>query len=166
MSQLSPEQCFQQIHSLLQRQTVEIDGINDYLADIKTKIAEGDTEQLSGLLNQQRLPLAEIDDLENQRHRLLELFGFAADRDGLIACIQWCDQTSELSGQYQSFEQALLRLQHSIKLNSLLVNKGQKRIRERLHLLTGQPTTSDSTRTYSSSGHTDDLNSKRSIAQA
>lgn len=165
MSQLSPQQCFQQLGELLQRQTADLENINDFLGDIKTAIVDGDTEQLNELLSHQRLPLAEMDDLESQRHRLLKLYGFEADRQGLLACISWCDQTARLSEQYQLFEQSLLRLQRSIQLNSLLINKGQKRIRQSLHLLTGQAN-NISAGTYSSSGLTQDLSNKRSIAQA
>ncbi len=164
MSQLSQQECFQQLDRLLQRQTAEFDGINAYFCDIKTMIADGDSEQLSQLLTRQGLPLSEIDDLESQRHKLLKLYGFDADREGLLACIQRCDQNSILSQGYQRFEQALLRLQHSIQLNSLLVSKSQKRIRESLHLLTGQAAPNN-VRTYSSSGLTQDLSSKRKIAQ-
>ena len=165
MSQVSPQQCFQQLGELLQRQTADLDSINAFLSDIKTAIADGDTEQLNELLGHQRLPIAEIDDLESQRHRLLKLYGYEADRQGLLACISWCDQTQTLDNQYQLFEQSLLRLQRSIQLNSLLINKGQKRIRQSLNLLTGQADNT-SAATYSSSGQTQDLSNKRSIAQA
>jgi flagellar biosynthesis/type III secretory pathway chaperone len=106
-----------------------------------------------------------MDDLESQRHKLLKLYGFEADREGLIACIQSCDQNDILSQRYQQFEQALMKLQHSIQLNSLLVNKSQKRVRQSLHLLTGQAVP-DNARTYSSSGLTQDLSGGRKIAQA
>lgn len=165
MSRLSQQECFQKLDSLLQRQTAELDDINAYLCDIKTVIADGDSEQLNQLLTRQRLPLAEMDDLESQRHKLLMLYGFEADKEGLLTCIHRCDQNDILNQRYQQFEQALLRLQHSIQLNSLLLNKSQKRVRQSLHLLTGQAA-SDQARTYSSSGLTQELNGGRKIAQA
>lgn len=164
MNQLSPQQCFQQLSSLLQRQSADLDSINAYLSDIKSAIADGETELLSQLLTNQRLPFAEMDDLESQRHKLLKLYGFETDKESLLACVQWCDQSTKLYEQYQKFENSLLRLQHSIQLNSLLVNKGQQRVRQSLHLLTGQPSTNNA-RTYSSTGQTEDLNNKRTIAQ-
>ncbi len=65
MNQLSPQECFQQLDRLLQRQTAELDGINAYFSDIKTVISDGDIEQLNELLARQRLPLLEMDDLES-----------------------------------------------------------------------------------------------------
>ncbi len=165
MNQLSRQECFQQLNNLLQRQTAELDSINAYFIDIKTVITEGDTEKLNRLLTQQRLPIAEMEDLESQRNKLLKLYGFETDKEGLLACIHSCDQKDILNQHYQLFEQALSKLQRSIQLNSLLVNKSQKRVRQSLHLLSGQPATDDA-RTYSSSGLTQDLSKGREIAQA
>jgi hypothetical protein len=50
MSQLSLQECFQQLDRLLQRQIAELDGINAYFSDIKAVITDGDSEQLNQLL--------------------------------------------------------------------------------------------------------------------
>ncbi len=165
MSQISQQECFQQLDQLLQQQTTELSDINAYLSDIKNAVASGETDQLNQLLTRRHLPVAEIDDLESQRHKLLKLYGYEPDRNGLIACIRHCDQNNTLKQRYQKFEQGLSTLQHSIQLNSLLVNKGRKRVRKSLQLLTGQAA-SDNAQTYSSSGLSQDLSCRRKIAQA
>ena len=165
MNQLAPEQCFHQLESLLQRQVSEIEELNAYLDDLKSAISGNDSNQLNQLVSQQRLPVAEIEELDNQRTQLLKHYGFDADRDGFIACIAWCDQAGSLEKEYDQFERALRRLQQSVQLNHLLVNKSQKRVRQSLHLLTCQTTVSHSS-IYSASGVTVELSSKRSLAQA
>jgi len=160
----SPKQCHKDLLALLGRQTDELEAINGYLGDIKAAISEGDTEVLNALLTQQRIPIAEMDDLESQRHRLLDIYGFQADREGLLSCIAWCDDQEILSRQYELFRQALLRLQRGIQVNSLLVNKGRERVRQSLQLLVGQAT-NEQGRTYASNGKTDDDSTLRSIAK-
>jgi flagellar biosynthesis/type III secretory pathway chaperone len=165
MSELSPQQCLHQLNTLLQRQVDKIMDLNSYLSDLKSAIAGDDSKQLNDLLSQQRLPTAEIEDLENQRSRLLKIYGYDADKDSLLACIEWCDQHGALEETYKKFEKALQQLQHSVQLNHLLVNKCQKRIRQSLYLLTNQMT-SDKPSTYSATGVTENPGSRRSLAQA
>ena len=164
MNAHSPQQCHKDLLALLSRQTDELETINGYLGDIKAAIAEGDTEVLNELLTQQRLPIAEMDDLESQRHRLLEIYGYQANREGLLSCITWCDEEETISRQYELFRQALLRLQRTIQVNSLLVNKGKERVRQSLQLLVGQANNDQAT-TYASNGKTDEDNLLRSIAR-
>ena len=164
MNASSPQQCHKDLLALLSRQTDELEVINGYLGDIKAAIAEGDTEVLNALLTQQRLPIAEMDDLESQRHRLLDIYGFQADREGLLNCIAWCDDKEIVSRQYELFRQALLRLQRAIQVNSLLVNKGRNRVRQSLQLLVGQANNGQA-RTYASNGKADEDNTLRSIAR-
>ncbi len=164
MNAQSPQQCHKDLLALLIRQTDELQAINTFLGDIKTAIAEGETEILNKLLTQQRLPIAEMDDLESQRHRLLEIYGYQADREGLLSCITWCDSEEIIARQYELFRQALLRLQRAIQVNSLLVSKGKERVRQSLQLLVGQAN-NEQTTTYASNGKTDDDSLLRSIAR-
>lgn len=165
MNQELPQQCHDGLKDLLVRQTNEIDALNDYLDEIKTAIGEGDIEALNNLVTQNRLPIAEIDDLESQRDRLLEVYGFDSGREALQKCIAWCDSNEVIERQYEVFRQALLSLQRAIQLNSLILNKGQQRVSQGLHLLTGQ-TGSENAKTYSSNGKTNENNNQRHLAQA
>ncbi len=165
MNNQSPETCHTKLMALLVHQTEELDAINTYLGEIKSAIVENDTESLNTLITQQRLPIAEMDDLENQRNGLLKVYGYQVGREGLLSCIAWCDKDEAISRQYELFRQALLRLQRAIQVNSLLVSKGRERVRQSLQLIMGQPASGEVT-TYSSIGKTEDSNSHRTIARA
>lgn len=165
MSDKQPQQCRELLKNLLTRQTDELGELNGYLDEIKNAIIEGNTESLNALVTQQRLPIAEIDDLENQRNRLLEIYGFKSGLDGLEQCIAWCDNDEIIAKQYELFRDALQHLQRAIQINSLMINKGQQRVRQGLHLLTGQQGV-ENARTYSSDGKTRDNSNRRHLAQA
>ncbi len=165
MSQKPAQQCHDALKDLLNRQTVELDALNGYLDEIKTAIGESDIEALNNLVIQDRLPIAEIDDLESQRNGLLEVYGFDSGREALQKCIAWCDSGEVIERQYEKFQQALLCLQRGIQLNSLILNKNQQRVRQGLHLLTGQ-TGTENAKTYSSDGKTRENNNQRHLAQA
>ncbi|MCP3689805.1 MAG: flagellar protein FlgN [Gammaproteobacteria bacterium] len=160
-----PEPCHAELTALLTHQSAELDGIITYLIEIKAAIVGNDTESLNALITQPRLPIAEVDKFETQHNLLLERYGFTHDRDGLTKCIAWCDKDEVISQQYEAFQQTLLRLQHTIQINSLLVSKGRERVRKSLHLIMGQPASNGMT-TYSSSGRTEDNDSHRTIARA
>ena len=164
MNAHSTQQCHKELLALLGRQTDELEAINAYLGDLKSAIAEGETEVLNELLTQQRLPIAEMEDLESQRHKLLEIYGYQPDREGLLGCIAWCDSDEIISRQYELFRQALLRLQRAIQVNSLLVSKGKERVRQSLQLLVGQ-TNNEQATTYASNGKTDGDHQLRTIAR-
>ncbi|MCP4490516.1 MAG: flagellar protein FlgN [Gammaproteobacteria bacterium] len=165
MNNPSPEPCHAELIALMARQSEELDTINTYLSEIKSAIVENDIESLDTLITRQRLPIAEMDDLENQRNRLLEKYGFKPGRNGLASCIAWCDRDAIISRQYEMFRQALQRLQRAIQINSLLVSKGREHVRQSLQLIMGQPISNRMT-TYSSNGKTEDNNSHRTIARA
>ncbi|MDH5352948.1 MAG: flagellar protein FlgN [Gammaproteobacteria bacterium] len=165
MSQMLIQQCHDALKVLLNRQTVEITALNDYLDEIRTAISEGDITALNNLVSRDKLPLAEIEDLESQRDRLLEVYGFDSGQQALKKCISWCDSDQIIAQQYEKFHQSLLYLQRAIQLNSLILNKGQQRVRRGLHLLTGR-TDSENAKTYSSDGQTREKSFQRHLAQA
>jgi len=165
MNPQAAQQCFQKLNALLSQQTDELDDINSYLDEIKNTIAANDIESLNTLLAQQRLPAEDINNMENQRHQLLDDHGFEFTQEGLEKCISECDKNSLLAEKYEILQQALSRLQRSIQVNSLLIHKNKNRIRKSLHLLTGQQN-SDNAKTYASNGQTSAYSSKRSLAQA
>lgn len=162
----SPELCRQELKQLLKMQLAKIDEVNAYLVELKTSIVENDIEAINDSLTKTSLPIADIEALEMNRNQLLIRYGFQADKDGQQKCIAWCDDSeAELSTQYQLLTDTLLKLQRSIQINDLLVNKGQDRIRRSVGILTGQ-TSSEKSNTYSKSGQTGYGTNKRSITLA
>jgi hypothetical protein len=163
MNKISPQQCHEELTQLFDTQTSELQAINSYLTKIKYAVAENDVEALNNLITEQRLPIKEIEILQEKQHQLMSRYNFKSNNTGLDKCIAWCDRQDKLLDRYQIFKQEMETLQHSLQISDMLVSKGQNRIRQSLHLLTGQTV---NTRTYTSSGQSQESTDGRSIAHA
>jgi len=162
---MNTNQCRQHLSELLQAQTKQITRANEYLLVIKNAIADDQLDKLQQSLTSPDLALEDIENLEQQRYQLLANFGFEQNPEGLEKCIDWCDDDQQLSGLYQQLIASLVDLRHSIQLNSLLVNKGQERVRRSIGILTGVGT-SGTCKTYSKKGQTINPAGRRDIAIA
>ena len=162
---MNPEQCRTRLSDLLQQHITCVASANDYLSGIKTAIAENRIDGLAQSLSGETMPMAEIERLENERHQLLADCGFDSGDDGFKKCIAWCDDGGQVDQLYQQLVQNLLKLQHSIQLNSLLISKGQERVRRSIGILTGIGAGVQA-KTYSSNGKTSDSSNQRDIAIA
>lgn len=165
MSQASPRQCYSELNDLLQRQIDEIRGLYACLADIKSAIVEGDPDRMNHLVGQQQHRVEKIECLDSRRRDLLARHGFQYEKEDLLSCIDWCDEDSMLADLYRQYEKSLNELQRSLRVNSLLVNKGRKRIRQSLYLLTGQDASNQSA-TYSATGIAEETRNLRTLARA
>ena len=155
------QQCHVELSSLFETQTSELQAVNSYLIKIKNAIAENDVEALNNLVDEQTLPIREIDLLQAKQRQLMSSYNFQPTREGLEKCIEWCDKENTISKQYQTFKVEMEKLQLSLQVSDMLINKGQNRVRQSLHLLTGQTV---NTRTYTSTGHSQESTEGRSIA--
>ena len=163
---MNQPQCRQRLRELLQAQKDRIVRANEYLAKIKNAIAEGQLDNLQQSLKSPDLAIEDIEKLEKQRSRLLAEFGFEKNHDGLEKCIDWCDDDDEqLSKLYQQLIDNLFELRRSIQINSLLVNRGQQRVRRSIGILTGAGS-SGICKTYGNKGQTIDPADRRGIAIA
>ncbi|MFT5218162.1 MAG: flagellar biosynthesis/type III secretory pathway chaperone [Planctomycetota bacterium] len=163
---MNPIDCREKLVVLLNAHTAKMSTANEYLVNIKNAIAENKIDTLSRTLTEPTLPVDDIEVLELQRHQLLASYGFSEDFDGFEKCVAWCDNDrGEIAELYQKLVQSLVQLQHSIQLNSLLVNKGKDRIRRSIGILTGLGNPS-SHKTYSSEGKTLQSSELRDIAIA
>ena len=158
--------CRQKMTLLLQSHNSKINAANDYLLAIRKSISENSLDTLYQSLADPQLPVDEIQALEQQRHQLLEEYGFASDHAGFEECVAWCDDESgRVSDLYQLLVKNLLELQHVLQVNSLLVSKGKDRIRRSIGILTGVGKGSD-LRGYSSKGESIQQIGSRDIAVA
>lgn len=159
-------QCRERLIELLGAHNACIESANAYLMSIKSAIAENRIDQLQDSLSGPEMPVSKIEGLEAERMTLLQNYGFDGDDNGFKKCIDWCDdEAGQVADLYQQLVQNLMQLQHSIQINSLLVSKGQDRVRRSIGILTGAGSANGS-RTYSSEGKTLDSDSRRDIAVA
>jgi flagellar biosynthesis/type III secretory pathway chaperone len=163
---MNKDDCRSQMLEMLDAQNTSIAHANDYLVGIKDAIAENKLDELNQFLATPQLPIEDIDQLEQQRHRLLQDSGFSSDSSGFKKCVDWCDNSEgQVSEAYQQLIDGLVQLQHSIQLNSLLTRKGQDRLKRSIGILTGQPA-STQCKTYSSKGQNLQNSGQRNIAVA
>jgi flagellar biosynthesis/type III secretory pathway chaperone len=163
---MKTSQCRERLSELMQAQNDRITSANEYLLVIRKAIADNQLDKLQQSLASPDLAIEDIETLEQRRHQVLASFGFDQDNDGLEKCIAWCDdEQKQLSGLYRQLIKNLVDLQHSIQVNSLLVNKGQQRVKRSIGILTGVGT-STTCKTYGSKGETIDHAGRRGIAVA
>ncbi len=159
-------QCRERLSELLQAQNDCITRANEYLMAIKNAIADNQLDNLQQSLAYPDLAIEDIEALEQQRYQVLASFGFDQDTNGLGKCIEWCDDDqNQLSELYQQLVKSLVELQHAIQINSLLVNKGQERVRRSIGILTGAGA-APTCKTYSSKGQAINPAGRRDIAVA
>jgi flagellar biosynthesis/type III secretory pathway chaperone len=158
--------CREQLAELLQAQNAHISSANAFLLTIKKAIAHNQLETLHRSLANPDLAVDDIEQLEQQRYQLLTSCGFSENSEGFEECVAWCDnEQGQVAGLYQQLIQGLVQLQHSIQINSLLVIKGQDRVRRSLGVLTGAGTL-ENCKTYSSNGQALSPADQRDIAIA
>jgi flagellar biosynthesis/type III secretory pathway chaperone len=158
--------CREQLTELLQAHNARISSANAFLLTIKNAIADNQLETLQQSLANPELAVDDIEQLEQQRYQLLSTYGFSENSDGFEKCVAWCDnEQGQVSRLYQQLIQGLLQLQHSIQINTLLVTRGQDRVRRSLGVLTGLGTAGNC-KTYSSNGKTLSPAGQRDIAIA
>ena len=163
---MNNQQCREQLTALLEEHNQRITSASEYLAGIKQAIAENQLESLQQSLSKPDFAVEDIEQLEQQRHQLLSDYGFSQDAQGFEKCMAWCDdKDQQISGLYKQLVQNLVQLQHTIQINSLLVNRGRDRVRRSLGVLTGLGT-SGSCKTYSSDGKALGSSDPRNIAIA
>ena len=163
---MSAAACREALSALLARHVAQIGAANDYLRAVKQAITDNDLETLKHSLDRPDFDVAAIEALEDERHRLLEVYGFGTDFAGFERCIEWCDDPDgELADGYRQLVKGLVELQHSIQLNQLLVNRGKDRVRRSLCLLGGLGNAGQG-KTYGSDGKAELPAGRRDIAIA
>ncbi len=99
-----------------------------------------------------------------RRNGLLRMAGFTADRDGLTACIAWCDQAGKLDGLWQELAALLDTCRRLNRSNGLAVELCQKQVGDALAILHGGPPAG--TPVYDASGTAAPRGEGRSLGSA
>ena len=156
--------CREKLTALLEDHNTRISRANAFLNSIKNAMADNTLEILQQLVSNPDLATEDIEQLEQQRHQLMESFGFSQDNDGFEKCVSWCDnEQKRVTTLYQQLIAGLVQLQQSIQINSLLIIKGQDRVRRSLGVLTGSASAGNY-KAYSSNGKSMSQTGQRDLA--
>jgi len=88
--------------------------------------------------------------LDARRNELLLAAGFTADRDGLAACIAWCDEGEGLDDLWQLLASLLESCRRLNRANGMTIEVCHRQVGEALAILHGRPGGAPSV--YDSSG--------------
>lgn len=166
MNKLERTHCSQKIDKSLNQLISQVSGYIDYLSDIKSAIAKNDTVKLIELIEKQQVNPELITATQNQQADTLQQYGFEVSKSGLQACIQACENPSQLTNLNNSLNEKLGELEKALLVNSLLIEKGQKRIKNSIRILSGHSTQGPAS-SYSSQGNLENTEiSKHTLAQA
>ncbi len=163
---MSQQECRDQLLDLMRAQNECIVTAHSRLDEIGQALSENKIDSLQRSLVSPDLGFEQLQQLEHQRHALLQRYGFETDAAAQTACIDWCDDANrQLASLNRDLVANLQSLQRSIQLNNILVGKGRDRIRRSIGILTGQERVNQC-KTYSSSGKTEQGPGQRDIAIA
>lgn len=165
MNSLQHQQCADRLFKLIQQQSGLVGGYIEYLYKIKQAITHGDSEQLNQLLTENKIDIGIIESSQSQQAELLEQHGYETTENGLENCIQDCHKP-ELTELRQSLVRQLKKLEKSLLINELLIQKNQDRIRQSIRILSGHGAV-EPLGTYSRMGNKDNNHeNKHSLAMA
>jgi len=158
------ESISQRMAALMHQQLEQVQSYVDYLDQIKRSISSNDTQQLQKLVQQPPFNGQEIEQKQQQQIQLLAEAGYAAQ--ALDDFIEQQDESHELATLRLSLKQQLGKLDQSLLINNLLLQKSQQRVRQSIQLLSGHDISSVPA-SYSRSGNAEQSGaSKRILAQA
>ena len=159
-------QCGKQIEQSFTLQIDQVSSYIHYLTAIKTAISKNDTQKLNDLLQNQPLNPELIEQTQKQQANILTQYGYEICKQGLNACVQDCHNPDQLQAQNNSLNDKLNELEKALIVNSLVVKKGQHRVKQSIRILSGH-NLSNSASSYTRRGSIDDHEeSKHSLAQA
>ena len=162
---MNPENCRDRLSELLGLQRERVAAASDFLRAFKDAIAQNDLDAMQGRLQAPAFSIEDIEQIERQRHELLDEFGFGRDAAGMESCLEFCDADGRVERLYQSLTADLVELQREIQLNRLLVERGRERVRRSIGVLTGLGSGAQD-KTYGSSGKAELPRGRRDIAIA
>ena len=130
--------CRQQLFALLEETLTHTQGLRRQLEDEAAALTANDVETLESAVAAKNASVHELEQLEQQRRRLLEAAGFAGNRYGTNACIEWCDENDKLARLWQQLLDEVRTCQRRNSVNGTLVQFGRRNVQQLLDILRGQ----------------------------
>ena len=143
--------CRQQLFALLNETLTQTQGLRRQLDDEAAALAANDVETLESAVTAKNASVGKLEQLEQQRQRLLETAGFSGNRYGANACIEWCDENDKLAQLWRQLLDEVQTCQRQNSVNGTLVQFSRRNVQQLLDILRGQL---PSGRLYDPSGDT------------
>lgn len=145
-------ECRSRLAELIEREQHTLAALNAILDTEFQALQAQDTAALEQAAVAKAERMQEIEGMERRLADLLGHAGYGHDRDGIEACIAWCDSAGVLAGRWQTLLESLQQCQERNRHNGAAIETHRRHARSALAVLRGQ---SPAPSTYAASGHTD-----------
>ena len=145
-------ECRSTLAQLFEREQHTLDALDRVLEAEFRALQAQDTTALEQAAADKAARMQALETLEHTLADLLRRAGYAHDRDGIEACMDWCDSNGGLREHWQTLLQSLQRCQEHNRNNGVAIEAHRRHTHTALAVLRGQ---SPHPATYASSGRTD-----------
>lgn len=152
-----------QLHDLLRAEFDCAGQLQTVLAAEAEALANRNVDALEHIVGNKQDLMQAFNGLEYRTQQILEQTGFGAGKQGIEACIDWCDDSGQLKRGWQLLLERIRRCQHQNRINGAILDSSRRHAQEALAILRGQPIT---TPLYNPTGATLNETSGRSLAKA
>lgn len=129
--------CYLQLEKIL---TAELEHTRTLQAALQEEkeFIRGEPERLSSIAARKEQVIKTLESLHREQQALLQHHDFSATREGVEACLQWCDSRQQLSPVWQQLLTTLQQCQQENSINRVIIDGAQRSTRHALTLLYGQ----------------------------
>lgn len=156
--------CRKQLLNLLHETIAGAAVLRQQLADEAAALAGNNADLLESMVVEKNETVRKLEQLEQKRQKLFDEAGFASNRYGADACIEWCDPDGTVTQAWEQLLEEMEVCRHQNRVNGTAVEHSRRNVQHLLDLLRGQLQTG---RLYDPTGETAACSdSTRSLAKA
>ena len=127
---------------LMARQQTAADALATVLEREQAAIG-ADADALLALADEKQALVTQLDTLNQQCQARLQDLGYDCSRDGMAACIAWCDQDGSLRARWDALTERLDACRRQNQVNGMVVERNRHAVQQAIALLTGQTTVNE-----------------------
>jgi flagellar biosynthesis/type III secretory pathway chaperone len=153
--------CHNQFKHLLDQELGYIRELLDILTQERDALSQ-DSVKIEAISTHKAEIITRLEQAGNLRTALLQDVGYAADKQGMDTCIQWCDNNNVLQSRWQDLLNLTTQCRDNNHVNGMIIESSRRSIHQALSILYGQPANN----VYSASGQAEEGGLSRTIAKA
>jgi flagellar biosynthesis/type III secretory pathway chaperone len=153
--------CHNQFKRLLEQELIYVRELLDILAQERDALGH-DRAKFESISMHKSEVITKLEQSSNRRTALLQDAGYAADKQGMDTCIQWCDNKNVLLSRWQELLNLTSQCRDNNHVNGMIIESSRRSIHQALSILYGQPANN----VYSASGQSEEGGLSRTIAKA